>query len=102
MSTSSPITPHTYLKAHFLSWNSNADSGFSDRSWTNPENRSVEQLIIRSASTLGFWIILYCIIQTYMGSMAFVSVALRFSQVDSWRPGFGPITEAYTVRRFWG
>lgn len=68
----------------------------------NPNNRSVEQLTIRSASTLGFWVSLFCIIQAYMGSMAFLSVALGFSQVESWRPGFGPISEAYTVRRFWG
>lgn len=71
-------------------------------SWMNSSNLSMEQLITRSASVLGFWISLYCIIQAYMGSVAFLSVALGFSQVESWPPGFGPISEAYTVRRFWG
>ena len=37
-----------------------------------------------------------------MGAMAFLSVALGISEVKSWRPGFGPISEAYTVRRFGG
>lgn len=74
----------------------------SNISWSNAGNRSVERLVIRSASTFGFWLSLYCIIQAYMGSMAFLSVALGFSEVNSWRPGFGPISEAYSVRRFWG
>ncbi len=71
-------------------------------SWKNPENLSTEQLIVRSTSTLGFWISLYCIIQAYMGTVAFVSVALGLSEVKSWPPGFGPVSEAYTIRRFWG
>ena len=74
----------------------------SNISWVNADNRSVEQLLIRSASTFGFWVSLYCIIQAYMGSLAFLSVAIGCSEVKSWRPGFGPISEAYTVRRFWG
>lgn len=74
----------------------------SRMSWRNPENLSVEQLIVRSTSTLGFWVSLYCIIQAYMGAVAFVSVALGFSAVKTWPPGFGPFREIYTVRRFWG
>jgi hypothetical protein len=70
--------------------------------WRDPENLSVEQLIVRSTTTLGFWVSLYCIIQAYMGAVAFVSVALGFSEVKSWPPGFGPVTGIYTVRRFWG
>jgi hypothetical protein len=68
----------------------------------DPDNRSIERLIIRSASTLGFWVSLFCIIQAYMGSVAFLSVALGISPIESWQPGFGSIGEAYTVRRFWG
>lgn len=70
--------------------------------WATADNRSVERLIVRSASTFGFWLSLYCIIQAYMGFVAFLSVALGLSEVKSWPPGFGPISEAYTVRRFWG
>ena len=66
------------------------------------KNRSAERIIVRSASTLGFWVSLYCIIQLYMGSVAVLSVGLGLSDVRSWRPGFGPVNEAYTVRRFWG
>ena len=66
------------------------------------KNRSAEKIIVRSASTLGFWVSLYCVIQLYMGSVAVLSVSLGLSDVRSWRPGFGPVKEAYTVRRFWG
>ena len=71
-------------------------------SWRDPQNLLFEQLIVRSTTTLGFWISLYCIIQAYMGILAFVGVALGLSDVKSWPPGFGPVSEAYTVRRFWG
>ena len=71
-------------------------------SWRKSENLSVEQLIVRSTSTLGFWISLYCVIQAYMGAVAFVSVALGLSEAKYWPPGFGSLDEAYTIRRFWG
>ena len=70
--------------------------------WKNPANLSVEHLIVRSASTLGFWVGLYCVIQAYMGAIAFVLVALDLNEVRHWPPGFGPVSEAYTLRRFWG
>lgn len=70
--------------------------------WANPSNISFEKFIVRSTTVLGFWISLYCIIQAYMGSVAFLSVAIGLSRVESWPPGYGPIIEAYTIRRFWG
>jgi len=74
----------------------------SEISLANSKNRSVEKIVIRSASTVGFWVNLYCVIQFYMGSVALVSVALGLSEVNSWPPGFGSLSEAYTLRQFWG
>ena len=69
-------------------------------SLTNRDNWSPGNLLVRSSSMLGFWISLYCVIQLYIGLIAFVTVALGLDKVKSWPPAFGPITEAYTVRRF--
>ena len=69
--------------------------------WTDPANFSTEALIIRTSSVLGFWISLYCIIQVLMGSLAFCTVALNISEPKNWPPGFGSVSEAYTLRRFW-
>ena len=71
-------------------------------SWRHFENLSIEQLIIRSTSTLGFWVSLYCVIQFYMGTVAFACVALNLNDVKSWPPGFGAVGEAYNLRQFWG
>ncbi|KAL8686046.1 MAG: hypothetical protein Q9224_005569 [Gallowayella concinna] len=71
-------------------------------SWTNPDNFAPEQLLVRSVTALGFWLNLYCIIQFYMGAFAFFMVGIGVSRVEYWPPSFGPMSEAYTVRRFWG
>ena len=68
----------------------------------NPDNWSLDNLLVRLFSVLGFWASLYCVIELYMGLIAFVIVALDINKVKLWPPAFGPITEAYTVRRFWG
>ena len=70
-------------------------------SWTDPANFSTEALVVRTSSVLGFGISLYCIIQVLMGSLAFSAVALGISEPKHWPPGFGPVSEAYTLRRFW-
>ena len=70
-------------------------------SWTDPANFSTEALVVRTSSVLGFGISLYCIIQVLMGSLAFCAVALDISEPKQWPPGFGSVSEAYTLRRFW-
>lgn len=71
-------------------------------SWLDTQNLSFERLIIRCTSVLGFWTSLYCIIEAYMGLLGFLSVGSGLSDVKQWPPGFGSVTEAYTLRRFWG
>ena len=69
--------------------------------WNDSRNISFEPLIIRVTSVIGFWINLYCIIYALMGSLAFIMVGIGVSEPKYWPPGFGSITEAYTLRRFW-
>lgn len=71
-------------------------------SWRNLDNLTTEHLAIRVATTLGFWLNVYCVIQCYMGFFALIAVGFGVSKVEYWPPGFGPMSEAYTIRRFWG
>ena len=71
-------------------------------SWRNLDNLTTEHLAVRVATTLGFWLAVYCIIQCYMGFFALIAVGFGVSKVEYWPPGFGPMSEAYTIRRFWG
>ena len=63
---------------------------------------SVEQIVTRFFSMLGFWVSLYCIIWFFMGLLGFVAVGSGLSEPKYWPPVFGSLREAYTVRRFWG
>ena len=65
-------------------------------------NLTLEQLLVRSVTTLGFWLNVYCIIEFYMGPFAFFTVGIGASKIECWPPGFGPVSEAYSIRRFWG
>jgi hypothetical protein len=63
---------------------------------------SVQALLFRVASTLGFWFCARLVNQVRVDIVALVTVALGFWDADSWSPLFGSISEAYTIRRFWG
>ena len=95
-----------YLTLDLLTFNPQADENAEIFSVNNVSlfdraNLSAEKLIIRVASSLAFWASLYCIIQLYMSSIALITVASGLSKVKSWPPGFGALSDAYTVRRFW-
>ncbi|MCJ1432277.1 hypothetical protein MMC27_001633 [Xylographa pallens] len=63
---------------------------------------STPDLVIRLATTIGLWVSLYCVIQAGYSVYAFVCVALNIDEPKSWRPAFGSLEEAYSIRRFWG
>lgn len=71
-------------------------------SMLDSKNWSKEQLGVRVGSTLGYWICLYCVVQGYMGVAGLLTVGMGASGVELWRPAFGRVREAWTVRRFWG
>lgn len=63
---------------------------------------SAEQIAVRIASTLSLWLNIFCITRMGYGVLALVAVGTGLSQVSAWRPPFGRLADAYTVRRFWG
>lgn len=60
-----------------------------------------EEIITKLIGGVGYWAASYCTIQCYMGAWAFLCVACG-SDPQFWRPYFGPLSEGYTIRRFWG
>ena len=63
---------------------------------------SSKKLITRILSTLGFGAIMYSLIWSYMALLGVIAVGSGFSEPRYWPPVFGPLKEAYSIRRFWG
>ena len=66
------------------------------------KNVTFEDLVFRFASTLGFWLTIYCVAIVTYNPFAFVAVASGFSTVDTWRPLFNSPLKAQSIRLFWG
>ena len=60
------------------------------------------ELVMRILCTLGGGLGMFCSQQGVFSIMALIFVGLDVSEPKYWRPLFGSITEAYTLRRFWG
>lgn len=70
--------------------------------YRNRENLAFENIISRLVAVLVYWICSYQAIEDFFGLTDFVTVALGIKDVSLYRPHFGPIGEAYSVRQFWG
>ena len=62
---------------------------------------SKEELFVRSISTLGYWIVQYCLIQSFYSLFTILDVCSKPNEVKQWPPIFGSIADAYTMRGFW-
>ena len=76
----SPIQIPFFRRLHELSW---------------------EQAMMRLFGTLGAGIGVYCSQNGMHSIFALLDVFLMRSEIKSWRPLFGSLADAYTVRRFW-
>lgn len=61
-----------------------------------------EEIGLRIAASLGFWVYSYCVMASFAAVGGLLSVGIGLSSPSSWRPLFGSISEVYTVRHFWG
>ena len=68
----------------------------------NRENLTFEKIISRLVTVLAYWVCLYLAMDGFISLISFVFVALGIDDVRLYRPNFGPIGEAYSVRQFWG
>lgn len=70
--------------------------------FTRLRHISAEQFAIRLISSLVVWLNIYCVVRMSHSILAIIAVGTGLSQVSAWRPPFGQLADAYTVRRFWG
>ena len=68
----------------------------------NRQNLAFEKITSRLVAVLLYWICTYLALEGCLSFTNFVFVALGIKDVSLYRPHFGPIGEAYSVRQFWG
>lgn len=61
-----------------------------------------EELVVRVLASFMLWLNIYCIFRIFHGLIVLLAVGSGVSKVRDWPPPFGPLSEAYSVRRFWG
>lgn len=62
---------------------------------------STDELSFRAAATMGFWFGTFLGVNALYSCLAVVSMAIFKSDPAVWRPAFGSVREAYSIRRFW-
>ena len=63
---------------------------------------TMEEFITRTITSVFYWVGSYLVVQGYYTGLAWLSVASGFDRPELWRPNFGPLSQVYTVRGFWG
>lgn len=63
---------------------------------------SCAEIVRRLQALLSFWVGTYYSIQAMHRILAIFGVAMGIREVYRWPPIFGPISQTYTLRRFWG
>ena len=61
-----------------------------------------DEVVARLIVGVCTWTHGYCFMQIFFGCPALIAVCFKPSDVALWRPAFGSIQDAYTVRGFWG
>ena len=61
-----------------------------------------DEVVARLIIGVCTWTSGYCLMQIFFGCPALIAVCFKPSDVALWRPAFGSIQDAYTVRGFWG
>ena len=59
------------------------------------------ELSMRIGGTIGAGVGIYCAQEGLQSTLAFIAVSLGLSEARDWRPRFGAIGDAYSIRRFW-
>ena len=70
--------------------------------FTRLQDVTIDELVTRTMTTIFYWLGIYVIVQGYYSGLAFLSVASGLDHPGLWRPFNGPVTQAYTIRGFWG
>jgi hypothetical protein len=69
--------------------------------FTRLSSVSMEEIIARAQITSGHWMTTYGTIQVCTAIPAVIAVLLNSDHIKKWRPMFGSLSSAYTIRKFW-
>ncbi len=69
---------------------------------TRLDSLNPKEIVIRVLASLILWLHIFCIFRIFHGLVVLLAIGSGFSEVKDWPPPFGPPSEAYSVRRFWG
>lgn len=61
-----------------------------------------DDIVTRLYVGVSTWASGYCLMQIFFSFPALISVCFQPNDVALWRPAFGSVLDAYTVRGFWG
>lgn len=61
-----------------------------------------DEMAVRMINTLALWVINYAFICFFANCWAVLAVGLGVSRPEAWPPGFGNVSDAWTLRRYWG
>ncbi|KAL9090244.1 MAG: hypothetical protein Q9159_002049 [Coniocarpon cinnabarinum] len=59
-------------------------------------------LAVRCGATVGFFVAVYCTANLTFDLLALIAVGLNWSRPEEWPPFFNSLSEAQSVRLFWG
>ncbi|KAF7889118.1 hypothetical protein EAF00_009418 [Botryotinia globosa] len=65
-------------------------------------HHTFEQLLMRVATSTATLFSIYCLVNIMRSVIAFLAVFLNITDVTCWRPVFGSLSEASSIRGFWG
>ena len=63
---------------------------------------TLQEGLTRTITSFSFWFVNYLVLMLFFDIPGIICVSTGLSGVEWWRPPFNSITEAYTLRRYWG
>ncbi|KXX73084.1 hypothetical protein MMYC01_210599, partial [Madurella mycetomatis] len=61
-----------------------------------------DEAVMRTFTSFSFWLVNYLVLILFFDIPGIICVSTGLSGVEWWRPPFRSITEAFTLRRYWG
>lgn len=69
--------------------------------FTHLQDISREEFVVKTLTSIVEWVGMYCHLKLYLRCRRFLCVVSELDDVRYWRPAFGPLEEAYSIRQLW-
>ena len=70
--------------------------------FTQLQDVTAEETMVRLFATVTHWITIKCLLQVMYDGAAIPIIALDLGRIERWPPLFGAWTECWSIRQFWG